>query len=166
MSDNCTICPFVQYWYVFVALIVVLWAGMKFFQSRPASPLAAADAPGVLHLDQTNFQSETAQGAVLVDFWASWCGPCRRQGTIINEVAESLPEGVKIAKVNVDEAKDLARQYEISGIPAWVIFQNGELMERLTGLQSPEQLLALAAKYQPETETETETPSPTNKNQN
>ena len=150
MSGNCTICPLVQYWYVFVALAVVFWAGMKFFQSRPAAAAAAApEAAGILHLDDANFPSATAEGVVLVDFWASWCGPCRRQGTIINDIADSLPEGVKIAKVNVDEAKNLASQHDITSIPAWVVFQNGKVVERLTGVQTAEQLRALAEKYRP-----------------
>ena len=149
MSDNCTICPFVQYWYVVVALAVVFWAGMKFFQSRPAMAPPTAEAAGILHLDDANFQSATAQGVVMVDFWASWCGPCRRQGTIINEIADSLPEGVKIAKINVDEAKNLASQHDITSIPAWVIFQNGKVVERLTGVQTAEQLRGLAEKYRP-----------------
>ena len=149
MGDNCTICPFAQYWYIFVALLVVVWAGMKFMQSRNATATSAtaSDSPSILNLNEGNFADSIAEGVVLVDFWASWCGPCQRQGQIINEMVDSMPEGAKIAKVNVDEAKELAEQFKISGIPAWVVFQSGQEVERLTGLQTAEQLRTLAQKY-------------------
>ena len=149
MGDNCTICPFVQYWYIFVALLVVIWAGMKFFQSRSTTSSSdqAADSPSILNLNDDNFNASTAEGVIMIDFWASWCGPCQRQGQIINEMIDTLPEGAKIAKVNVDESKGLAEKFKISGIPAWIVFQDGKEVERLTGLQTAEQLRTLAKKY-------------------
>lgn len=145
MSENCTVCPFMQYWYIVLALIVVIWAVSKFMNSRQA--VVETPVPGILHLDASNFSESVSSGTVLVDFWATWCGPCRSQGEIINAVAPELPAGVRIGKVNVDEAKVLASEYNISSIPAWVVFKDGKEVERRTGVQSRAELLALAARH-------------------
>lgn len=140
--ENCTVCPFVKYWYVVVALLVVIWAVYKLTQARLATP--PREIAGVESLAADNFEAAVASGVTLVDFWASWCGPCRMQMPIIEETVAALPDGVKIAKVNVDDASDLAQKFEVRGVPTWIVFKDGKELRRTSGVQSKEQLLKLA----------------------
>ena len=140
--ENCTVCPFVKYWYIVLAVVVVGWAVYRFIQARNAPP--PKEIAGVESLTDQTFDAHVANGVTLVDFWASWCGPCRMQMPIIEETVNTLPQGVKIAKVNVDEAADLAQKYGISGVPTWVVFRDGREIYRTSGVQSREELLELA----------------------
>lgn len=140
--ENCTICPFVKYWYVVLAVVIVGWAVYRFIQARNA-PLPKEIA-GVESLTSQTFQGRVAQGVTLVDFWAPWCGPCRMQMPIIEETVGVLPAGVKIAKVNIDEAGDLAEKFGIRGVPTWIVFRDGREAYRTTGVQSRGELLEMA----------------------
>lgn len=85
-----------------------------------------------------NFQTEVLQAEtdVIVDFWAVWCGPCRAQSPILNELAQEEAGRVKICKVNVDEEPELAAHFQITGIPTLLVFRKGQLIETLVGLRS------------------------------
>ena len=89
----------------------------------------------VIHISDSDFQKEVleAEGLVLVDFWAPWCGPCRMLEPTIEELAEET--GVKVCKVNVDEHTEYAQKYGIMSIPNIVFFKNGEIVDALIGLQ-------------------------------
>ncbi|MPM60223.1 hypothetical protein SDC9_107074 [bioreactor metagenome] len=140
--ENCTVCPFVKYWYVALAAIVVIWAAYKLLQTRTAPP--PREIAGVQNLTAADFDAAIASGVTLVDFWAPWCGPCRMQMPIIEETIAVLPAGVRIAKVNVDEAADLARKFEVRGVPTWIVFKDGRELRRAGGVQNRENLLNLA----------------------
>ncbi|NMA41799.1 MAG: thioredoxin [Oligosphaeraceae bacterium] len=141
-SDGCTVCPFAKYWYLVLAIIAVVWLWNRVF--NVSKQTVQQEISGVEDLNEDSFGAAIASGPVLVDFWASWCGPCRAQLPIIAETVADLPAGVRIAKVNVDEQKALAQRYQISGIPAWVLFKDGKEIKRVSGVQSKEALLALA----------------------
>ena len=81
---------------------------------------------------------------VLVDFWATWCGPCQKQGPIIEELADELAD-VKVAKLDVDEADDIAGNYNIMSIPTVMVFKGGQIYKKAVGLQSKESLLSMLA---------------------
>jgi thioredoxin 1 len=96
----------------------------------------------VLELNDSTFDETVAKSpALLVDFWAPWCGPCRMIAPVIEELAVELAGKVAVAKVNVDEAPGVSGAQRITAIPTLLIYKNGLLAERLTGLASKAALL-------------------------
>ena len=84
---------------------------------------------------------------VLVDFWASWCMPCKMQGEVLHEIAPDLDGKVKIVKINVDESEELAVKFGVSAIPTLMVFNGGELKEKRVGLSSKKDLSEMLIKY-------------------
>lgn len=95
-------------------------------------------------LNKENFDQEVLKSdrPVLVDFWASWCGPCMALAPTIDEIAGEQDQ-VKVGKVNVDEQQELARQYRVMSIPTLMVFRNGELVRREAGGRSKEEILEM-----------------------
>ena len=98
----------------------------------------------VLHITKENFEQEILQSEkpVVLDFFASWCGPCGQLSPIIDRLAQEHPE-LKVAKVDVDSQKELARKHKVFSIPTLVIYKNGEIAGRHTGVLSLEEIAAL-----------------------
>ena len=92
-------------------------------------------AAGIKELTGADFDAEIAQGVTLVDFWAPWCGPCRMQLPVLEQVVVALGSRAKIGKVNVDEARDLAVKFGIRSIPALMVFKDGKIVQQFVGLQ-------------------------------
>ncbi|MDX9868224.1 MAG: thioredoxin [Kiritimatiellia bacterium] len=116
---------------------------------RPAEAPVAAPAPDagggaaaqVLELNDMTFAAQTAQGVVLVDFWAPWCGPCRTQGPIVEQAAKRLGNSAKVAKVNVDDAQQTAGRFGIQSIPTLIVFKDGKPGKRFVGVTQAEVLV-------------------------
>lgn len=103
----------------------------------------------VIKLSDVNFDSEVKRSTlpVLVDFYATWCGPCQNQHPIVDEFAKEVSGKMRIGKINVDEGKIKSAEYGISSIPALLVFKDGKVVERLTGLHSKSQLLSILNQY-------------------
>lgn len=93
-----------------------------------------------------NFKKEVleAKDVILIDFWATWCMPCKRQGVILEEMAAG---GVNVGKIDVDEQPELAAQFGVMSIPTLLIFKDGKEVERFVGLRSKEELEQILNRY-------------------
>lgn len=98
----------------------------------------------VLNIDNTNFEAEVLNSTkkVLVDFWASWCGPCRMVGPIVEEIANERPD-IKVCKINVDEQSELAAKFGIMSIPTLMVFENGKVVNQSAGARPKDAILSM-----------------------
>ncbi|HEY3297054.1 MAG TPA: thioredoxin [Armatimonadota bacterium] len=98
---------------------------------------------GVTIVNDSNFDAEVLQSTkpVAVDFWATWCGPCRMLGPIIEEVAAEIGDSVKICKLNVDESAVTAGKYRVMSIPTVLIFKNGQIVDQFVGVQPKQKII-------------------------
>ena len=96
----------------------------------------------VNELSDDNFEAEVLKSSqpVLVDFWAPWCGPCRMVTPVVEELAAENAEEIKVAKMNVDDARNTATSYGISSIPTLMIFKDGQVVDRFVGVQPKKRL--------------------------
>lgn len=97
---------------------------------------------GAVHLSDANFKKEVLESKIpcLVDFWAEWCGPCRRVGPIVEELADEFQGKLKVAKLNVDEAGRTASDYGVMSIPTLMFFKDGQVVEQMVGAAGKEDL--------------------------
>lgn len=101
----------------------------------------------IMHVTDQTFASEIKEGLVLVDFWAPWCGPCKMIAPVLNDIDVEMGDQVKIVKLNVDENADTTRKYGVMGIPALILFKDGEIVDQVVGYQPKEALTELIAKH-------------------
>ena len=95
----------------------------------------------MLEITDENFDQEIANGVVVLDYWAEWCGPCQIAGPIFDEVSQNPDlEGVKFGKVNVDENPEITSRFHVRSIPTFAIFKNGELVEKTPGVPNKDGL--------------------------
>ena len=98
----------------------------------------------VVKVNVENFENEVlnSEKPVLVDLWASWCGPCRELGPVVDALGEELTD-VKVVKINVDEERELAKKYKIFSIPTLVVIKDGQPVNKSVGVKSREEILAM-----------------------
>ncbi len=100
-------------------------------------------------VNAANFQTEVINSdkVTVVDFFADWCGPCRKLSPVMDEIEQELDGKAKFTKINTDENIELAQTYQISGIPTLLVFKNGELTERMVGLMPKSSIITNIEKY-------------------
>jgi len=98
---------------------------------------------GAVHITESNFEQEILKSdlPVLVDFWAEWCAPCRMIAPVIEELSKDLQGKMKVAKVNVDEAQELAAKFNVMSIPTLLVFKKGQPVDQLIGAMPKDQIL-------------------------
>lgn len=96
-----------------------------------------------IHVNDETFETQVsnADGAVLVDFWAPWCGPCRSMSPVVDEVATELAGNAQVFKVNVDDSAEAATKFGVQSIPAFLVLRNGEVKDRFSGVVPKQKLL-------------------------
>ncbi len=99
----------------------------------------------VIQLTSENFEKEVGEARVpvLVDFWASWCGPCKMMGPVVEQIAKEMGDSARVCKINIDEQPELASQYNVMSIPTFILFKDGKEVNRTIGAMPKEELARL-----------------------
>lgn len=99
----------------------------------------------VLKITKDNFEKEVLKSdkPILLDFWASWCGPCRMVGPIVEQIAEETSNTARVGKINVDEEQELAQAFQVMSIPTLVVMKDGKVVKSTVGVQSKQALLSM-----------------------
>lgn len=114
---------------------------------KQQSEAVAQSQISVIDLDQTNFDQTVSGGLVLVDFWAEWCGPCKSMHPIFDRMSKKYRH-VKFARVNVDRCQDIAMRFAVQSIPTFIMFKNGQMVDRMVGAVGEPGIHMIAKKYQ------------------
>ena len=93
----------------------------------------------IIHGKHDNFNNLISSGTVLVDFFATWCGPCKMLGTVLEQLKEDRADG-KIVKIDVDECSELAKNYGVMSVPTMILFENGKMIDKKIGFMSKEEI--------------------------
>ena len=122
--------------------ITVILVSLYFMaRARMKNIPVVADSDRILTLTDKNFQHQTKNRLVLVDFWAAWCAPCRMMAPILNDVSSELPADSYVGKVNIEQYQTLAQKFQVRNIPTLILLKNGKEINRFVGVKSKEYLI-------------------------
>ncbi len=132
---------------VLISSLLLAFVGYFYysFQKMKNAPVVA-DSAKIRNLTEQNFNQQIKKDVILVDFWASWCAPCKMMAPILNELAEELNGNKSIGKLNVEQHQLIASRFNVRGIPTMILFKDGKEINRFVGIKSKEFLLKEMAK--------------------
>jgi thioredoxin 1 len=130
-----------------ITIIVILVSLYFMARARMKNIPVVADSDRILTLTDKNFQHQTKNRLVLVDFWAAWCAPCRMMAPVLNDVSFELPTDSYVGKVNIEQYQSLAQKFQVRNIPTLILLKNGKEVNRFVGVKSKEYLLEQIQKY-------------------
>lgn len=123
--------------FIIIGLALLLFVVYSFYTIRKIRNMKEVpDSKKIVTLTKANFEHQIKNGVVLVDFWASWCMPCKMLAPVINEVAEAVNGLAKIGKLNIEEQKDIASKFSVRSIPTLILFKNGREVKRFVGVKT------------------------------
>ena len=99
----------------------------------------------IKNIGAEEFDAAVAQGTVLADFWASWCSSCKMLGTILEQAAKEMPDGVTVVKIDVDSAQELAKKLGVATLPTLILYKDGKAVKTVVGMQTRAKLVDLVA---------------------
>ena len=127
---------------IITGTLIVIFGGLFLMARYKMKNIpVVADHSNIITLTDKNFDHQLKNKIVLVDFWASWCAPCKMMAPVLNDVAEELTGNANVGKVNVEEYQVLAQKYQIRNIPTMILFKNGKEVNRFVGVKNKEFLL-------------------------
>jgi thioredoxin 1 len=127
---------------IVTGILITIFSGLYLIaRARMKNIPVAADNDNILTLTDKNFNHQTKNKLVLVDFWASWCAPCRMMAPVLNEVADELTGNSHVGKVNIEQYQSLAQKFQVRNIPTLILLRNGLEVNRFVGIKNKEFLL-------------------------
>lgn len=127
---------------IITGTLIVIFGGLFLMARYKMKNIpVVADHSNIITLTDKNFDHQLKNKIVLVDFWASWCAPCKMMAPVLNDVSEELTGNANVGKVNVEEYQALAQKYQIRNIPTMILFKNGKEVNRFVGVKNKEFLL-------------------------
>ncbi|HZL08856.1 MAG TPA: thioredoxin [Prolixibacteraceae bacterium] len=132
---------------IVIGILIVSFFIFRFFaMAKIKNTPLVADNEKILTLTDKNFQQQTKNKVVLIDFWASWCAPCRMMAPVLNDVASELNGNLRVGKVDIEQYQSLAGKYKVRSIPTMILLKNGIEINRFVGIKSKDFLLKEIAK--------------------
>ena len=127
---------------IITVILITIFVGLYLIaRTRLKNIPVVNDNASILTLTDKNFQHQTKNKLVLVDFWASWCAPCRMMAPVLNEVADELTGNSFVGKVNIEQYQSLAQKFQVRNIPTLILLKNGTEINRFVGIKNKEFLL-------------------------
>ena len=124
------------------AFVAYLYFAVRKMKNVPM----VADSAKIKVLTEKNFSQQIKSGVILVDFWASWCAPCKMMAPVLNEISEELSGNNYIGKLNVEQYQAISARYNVRNIPTMILYKNGKEINRFVGIKSKDFLLKEIAK--------------------
>jgi thioredoxin 1 len=128
--------------FIVLSILIIIFIAFRYYAiSKIKKTPLVKDNAKILTLTDSNFNFQIKDKIVLVDFWASWCAPCRMMAPILNDLSMELSDNAHVGKVNIEQYQSLAKRYKVRSIPTLILFKNGNEINRFIGVKSKEFLL-------------------------